>query len=95
MDNLAEISLDLICALKFQPPGGYEIEDIAAMENACWQTILHGLNPDEYDAIVAAARRHLAELEFEAVDAMPEYLQRKHLALQELVAHGGDCLTSE
>ena len=55
MDNLADISLDLICAMKFQPPGGYEIEDIAAIENACWQTLLHGLEPAEYNAVIAAA----------------------------------------
>lgn len=86
MHNLAEISLDLICTLKFAPPGGYETEDLAAMENACWQTLLHSLDPDEYAAIVAAARQHLAELELEAPDSLPEYLQRKRAALLELVS---------
>tara|TARA_R110002095_G_scaffold119383_1_gene103932 strand:+ start:250 stop:537 length:288 start_codon:yes stop_codon:yes gene_type:complete len=94
MQNLAEISLDLICTLKFAPPGGYETEDLAAMENACWQTLLHSLDPDEYAAILSAAREHLAELELESPDSLPEYLQRKRQALQELVANGepdGDC----
>lgn len=94
MHNLAEISLDLICTLKFAPPGGYEAEDLAAMENACWQTLLHSLDPDEYAAIVAAARQHLAELALESPESLPEYLQRKRAALQELVSSieaNGDC----
>ena len=94
MQNLAEISLDLICTLKFAPPGGYETEDLAAMENACWQTLLHSLDPDEYAAILSAAREHLAELELESPESLPEYLQRKRQALRELVANGapdGDC----
>ncbi len=94
MQNLAEISLDLICTLKFAPPGGYEAEDLAAMENACWQTLLHSLDPDEYAAILSAAREHLAELELESPESLPEYLQRKRQALRELVANGapdGDC----
>lgn len=94
MHNLAEISLDLICTLKFAPTGGYEAEDLAAMENACWQTLLHSLEPDEYAAIVTAARQHLEELELEAPESLPEYLQRKRAALRELVSNcaaaGGD-----
>lgn len=93
MENLADICLDLICALKFQPPGGYEIEDIAAMENACWQTILHGLNSDERGAVVAAASRHIEELEFDSSNVLPAYLQDKLFALRELVDDGGDCST--
>lgn len=94
MHNLAEISLDLICTLKFAPPGGYEKEDLAAMENACWQTLLHSLDRDEYAAIVAAVRQHLAELELEAPESLPPYLQRKRAALQELInasEAAGDC----
>lgn len=85
MQNLAEISLDLICTLKFAPPGGYDAEDLAAMENACWQTLLHSLEPDEYAAILTAARQHLEELDLESPDSLPEYLQRKRQALQELI----------
>ena len=97
MQNLAEISLDLICTLKFAPPGGYETEDLAAMENACWQTLLHSLTPDESAAILAAAKQHLAELEFEPLDTLPEYLRRKHAALQDLINQAagesvGECL---
>mgnify|MGYP000002681482 CR=1 FL=1 len=94
MQNLAEISLDLLCTLKFAPPGGYEAEDLAAMENACWQTLLHSLSPDEFAAVQAAARHHLSELEFEPFDTLPEYLQRKHAALQDLIQQTGsigDC----
>ena len=95
MENLAEISLDLICALKFSPPGGYEMEDIAAMENACWQTLLHGLEPDERAAIVAAAGRHIEELSLEPVETLPDYLILKLDALKELVGRGTDCSNSE
>ena len=95
MDNLAEISLDLICALKFAPPGGYEIEDIAAMENACWQTILHGLEPDERVAIAEAARRHIEELTVEPIDTLPDYLRQKLDCLNELLAVGEDGLKPE
>ena len=64
------------------------------MENACWQTLLHSLTADEYAAILSAARQHLEELEFEPFDTLPEYLQHKHAALQELIRRGepiGDC----
>jgi len=88
MENLADISLDLICALKFAPSEGYEAEDIAAMENACWQTIMHSLEPEEFAAIVAAAARHLEELEFDPIEALPEHLRRKHAALREIVEAG-------
>jgi len=95
MENLADISLDLICALKFAPPGGYEMEDIAAMENACWQTLLHGLDPEERAAIVAAAERHIEELCLEPLETLPDYLTHKLNALEELVAQGTDCSTNE
>ena len=95
MRNLAEISLDLICALKFSPPGGYEMEDIAAMENACWQTIMHGLDPEERAAVIHAARSHIEELTLDPVDTLPEYLRQKLFALQELVAAGEGCLDPE
>jgi hypothetical protein len=92
--NLAEISLDLICTLKFAPPGGYEREDIAAMENACWQTLLHSLDPDEYAAVIAAARRHIDELELEPPESLPVYLRQKLAALKDLVAGGELCSDS-
>jgi len=91
MENLAEISLDLICTLKFAPPGGYEREDLAAMENACWQTLLHSLEPDEYAAVVAAAKRHIEELELDPSEQLPDYLQRKLAALKDLVSADGTC----
>ena len=90
MENLADISLDLICALKCAPPGGYDREDIAAMENACWQTLMHGLNADEASAVRAAARRQLAELELSPVDDLPAYLRQKHAVLRELLACDDD-----
>ncbi len=95
MENLAEISLDLICALKFSPPGGYEMEDIAAMENACWQTLLHGLDPDERAAIAAAAARHIEELGLEPADTLPDYLRHKLDALTELLTQGTVCSDNE
>lgn len=88
MRNLAEISLDLICTLKFSPPGGYEIEDIAAMENACWQAIMYGLEPQERTAVINAARSHIEELNLDPVETLPEYLRQKLEALEELVAVG-------
>ena len=91
MENLAEISLDLICTLKFAPPGGYEREDLAAMENACWQTLLHSLEPDEYAAVVAAAKRHIEELELDPLEQLPDYLQQKLAALKDLVSAAGTC----
>ncbi len=95
MRNLAEISLDLICALKFSPPGGYEVEDIAAMENACWQTIMHGLDPQERSAVIDAARSHIEELTLDPVETLPEYLRHKLDALQELVTVAEECLDPE
>ncbi|TDJ63415.1 MAG: hypothetical protein E2O36_03330 [Proteobacteria bacterium] len=95
MDNLAEISLDLICALKFAPPGGYEAEDIAAMENACWQTILHSLERDERAAILTVAVRHIEELELEPAASLPQYLQQKLSALKDLVAEHAECANLE
>ena len=88
MRNLAEISLDLICTLKFSPPGGYEMEDIAAMENACWQAIMHGLDPQERTAVINAARSHIEELNLDPVETLPEYLRQKLEALEELVSVG-------
>ena len=95
MRNLAEISLDLICALKFSPPGGYEVEDIAAMANACWQTIMHGLDPQERSAVIDAARSHIEELTVDPVETLPEYLRHKLDALQELVAVAEQCQEPE
>lgn len=95
MDNLAEISLDLICALKFAPPGGYEAEDIAAMENACWQTMLHSLERDERAAILTVAVRHIEELELEPAASLPQYLQQKLSALKDLVAEHAECANLE
>ena len=95
MRNLAEISLDLICALKFAPPGGYEVEDIAAMENACWQTLMHSLDPQERSAMIDAARSHIEELTLDPVETLPEYLRHKLDALQELVAVAEECQEPE
>lgn len=94
MHNLADISLDLICALKFAPAAGYEVEDIAAMENACWQTLLHGLEGEERAAIIAAAERQIEELELETAGTLPDHLRRKLEALKGLVADGADCSRS-
>ena len=91
MENLAEISLDLICALKFAPPEGYEMEDLAAMESACWQTLLHNLEPAEQSAVVAVAARQIEELELEQIEMLPGYLQEKLGALRELVAYANEC----
>lgn len=86
MDNLADISLDLICMLKFPPPDGYDIEDTAAMGNACWQTLAHALEPAERAAIAAAAPRQIEELEMEPTETLPEYLLQKLAALRELAS---------
>ena len=91
MDNLADISLDLICALKFPPADGYEIEDIQAIENACWQTLAHGLDGDEWAAVVRAANRQIEELELEENGELPDYLQKKLVALRQLVKQDPAC----
>jgi hypothetical protein len=90
MENLAEIALDLICTQKFSPPEGYEIEDSAAMEDACWQALCYTLTPAENAVLITVAKRHIEELELEPEDDLPPYLQDKLSALRELVANGPD-----
>ena len=88
MENLAEIALDLICTQKFSPPEGYEIEDSDAMQNACWQALCFSLSDEEHAALVSVAKRHIEELELDPCDSLPGYLQKKLVALKELVEHG-------
>jgi len=92
MENLAEIALDLICARKFAPPEGYEIEDSDAMESACWQALCYSLSEPEEAALVTVAKRHIEELELEPTENLPEYLRDKLAALKEIVAHGPESI---
>lgn len=58
------------------------------MENACWQAIMYGLEPQERTAVINAARSHIEELNLDPVETLPEYLRQKLEALEELVAVG-------
>ena len=65
------------------------------MENACWQAIMYGLEPQERTAVINAARSHIEELNLDPVETLPEYLRQKLEALEELVAVGEERLDLE
>ena len=45
MQNLANIAVDLLCAVTFQPPEGNDPEQMAELEQQAWQTFIHDLSP--------------------------------------------------
>jgi hypothetical protein len=57
MRIFAEMVIDLLSLLTFQPKGGNDPEDVASLEGTCWQTLLNDLNEEErnvFAEVVAA-----------------------------------------
>ena len=59
---VADMAVDLLCTLTFEPAGGHDPEDIADLQRNWWQTLIHDLSVDEARQIAAAVRRQVDDL---------------------------------
>ena len=85
MQNLANLVIDLLSAITFQPADGTDPDDLATLEQTAWQTLIHGLSPDELTAVQSSVKSAVAVLSQEAVDSLPEHLQVKLSVLQQFL----------
>jgi hypothetical protein len=85
MQSLADIATDLLCAVTFQPSGGHDPEETAALEQDAWQTLIHGLSPEELAAVQTSVRRAITDLESRPSDTLPEHLQGKLAILKQFL----------
>ena len=85
MQNLASITIDLLCAVTFQPPEGNDPEQIAELEQQTWQKLIHDLSPAELEAVQSSVRNVISELSRVPVDTLPTHLQEKLYVLQQFL----------
>jgi hypothetical protein len=71
--NLANSTLDLLCALTFQPANGADPDDLAEVEQSVWQTLIHDLSPAEADAFRSVVNDRISNLEQIPPDSMADH----------------------
>ena len=78
MKNLADLLVDVLCHMTFEPEGGHDPEDTVDLQTYAWQTILNDLDLNEERAVKQAVEHKLAAMP-ESDDLTPE--QEKQLAM--------------
>lgn len=87
MSVIAEMAIDLLCALTFQPEGGHDPEDLAQIEQSWWQTLLHDLSPEERHEAEKAIQKQIERIRSLPQESLPTHLQDQ-IAMLEAFMHG-------
>lgn len=84
MNNLAHLTVTLLSTITFQPAEGMDPDEVAAIEQEAWQTLIHHLAPAEREAIEKCVHAQIAELQSQG--SLPEHLETKLSVLQQFLA---------